>query len=158
MVYIGALAVIFAAFMIWREYVAHLNCELNWCREFLYAIKDLREKMKCYLDSPTEWARCYESEALSRCGFLDKLQECGDVLAAYRSSEVCLSDTADEILTNLFERLGEGYIDTELESIELAIARLGEEQTSASLEIGRKSKVAGAFLGAFACGIVIFVI
>ena len=159
MVYIGALAVIFSAFMIWREYVGYLDRELFWCREFLGAIKDLREKMKCYLESPTEWAREYKSESLSRCGFLDKVRAGEDVLSAYRSlSEVCLSDKVDEILVGCFEHLGEGYIDTELENIELTISRLGNEETSASSEIGRKRKVAGALLGAFASGIVILVI
>lgn len=159
MVYIGASAVIFAAFMIWREYVGYLERELYWCREFLGAIKDLREKMKCYLESPTEWSRGYNSEALSRCGFLDKVVECGDVLTAYKHShDVCLSDNAKEILESCFEHLGDGYIDTELESIELAISKLSEEEACASAEIGRKRRVAGAFLGAFASGIVILVI
>ena len=159
MVYIGALAVIFAAFMIWREYAGYLDRELYWCREFLGAIRDLREKMKCYLDSPCEWAREYKSEALLRCGFRDKLLQGEDILVAYKSSrDVCLSDKAGEILESCFEHLGEGYIDTELESIELAIAKLTEEEKCASAEIGRKRKVAGAFIGAFASGIVILVI
>ena len=159
MVYIGALSVIIAGFMIWREYVVYLDRELYWCRELLFAIKDLREKMKCYLKSPCEWAREYENEALSRCGFLDKLRQGEDIFVAYKSSrDVCLSDKAKDILEGCFEHLGEGYIDTELESIELAIAKLSEEEKYASAEIGRKQRVAGAFLGAFASGIVILVI
>ncbi len=160
MVYIGACAVMVAAFLIWREYVVHLDSELMWCREYLGALKDLREKMKCYLTSPSEWAKGYQSEALVRCGFLDGVQASGNILDAYKSSSkgVCISERTDEVLTGCFSRFGEGYIDTELETIELAIAKLSEEEAESSFEIGRKRKVAGAFLGACASGIVILVI
>lgn len=160
MVYIGAFAVMLAAFLIWREYSEYLECELYWCREFLGAIKDLREKMKCYLDSPSEWASGYDSEGLFKCGFLDELVSSADVLGAYKSTrkEVCLSEQADEILENCFERLGEGYIDIELETIENAIARLDEEEKNESFELTRRRRVAGAFIGACAAGIVILVI
>ena len=160
MVYIGAFAVMLAAFLIWREYTSYLQLELYWCREFLDAIKDLREKMKCYLDSPLEWAKSYRGDALAKCGFLDGLKAGGNMLEVYKNTrkETCLSEKSNEILENCFGRLGEGYIDTELETIELAIAKLSEEEKNASFELTRKRRVAGAFLGACASGIVILVI
>ena len=160
MVYLGAFAVIIAAFMVWREYVGYLEGELYWCREMLSALRDLREKMKCYLTSPSDWAIGYYSEGLLECGFLKRLSSKEDILCAYRSSrsDMCISDKADEILTACFSRLGEGYLDTELESLELAIGKLGEEEARATSESLRRRKVAGAFLGACASGIVIMVI
>lgn len=160
MVYFGALAVIAAAFMIWREYVGYLDGELYWLREMLSALKDLKEKMQCYLTAPSDWARGYESEGLRECGFLGRLSDKEDMLLAYRAAKerICISDKADGILTSCFDRLGEGYLDTELESLELAISKLGEEESRASAETVRRRKVAGAFLGAFASGIVIMVI
>lgn len=160
MVYIGALAVMFSAFMLWREYVSYLDGELSWCREFLGAVKDLREKMKCYLESPGEWAKSYSSEALTRCGFLDRVASGENILDAYKaaSNDTCLSDRANEILEGCFGHLGEGYIDTELEILEQAIAKLSEEEVNTSSELSRKRRVAGAFLGACASGIVILII
>lgn len=160
MVYIGAFVVVAAAFMIWREYVGYLDGELYWQREMLRALMDLREKMKCYLTTPADWARDYDSKGLSDCGFLGRLCDNEDILSAYRAikSGICISDKADEILVFCFSRLGDGYLDTELESLELAIAKLSEEESVASSEAVRRRKVAGAFIGAFAAGIVIMIV
>lgn len=158
--YIGAAVIIFAAFTVWREYAAFLERGVCWCRAFLAALCDLREKMKCYLDSPRSWAEGYEDGLLYECGFLERLRDGENLHEAYRASRrgACLSDTADEILDSCFRRLGEGYLDTELESVELAIEKLSGEEARGSEELVRRRKVAGAVLGACASGIVILVI
>lgn len=160
MAYIGALAVIFAVFLIWREYSSYLDKELSACRAFLSAITDYREKVRCYLDSPREWAKNYDSELLDGCGFLGLLREGADFGEAYLETrdKLCLSDEADAILSSCFQRLGEGYLEGELEILALAIEKLGKEEAASSVEFVKKKKAVGAMLGAVAAGIVILII
>ena len=160
MSYIGALAVIFATFMIWREYVSFLDKEHSFCRAFLHALRDYRECVRCYLDSPGAWALGYEDDLLLECGFLSSLREGGEISRAYLSSwqSLCLDPRVDAILGECFERLGGGYLDTELATLDLTISRLCEMESESASENLRKRKVAGAFLGACASGIVIMII
>ena len=71
--------------------------------------------------------------------------------------EYYLTDRVNEILNSCFDRLGEGYLDTELEVLASAIAALGEEVRSMSDELKNRERVAGALLGAFAVGTVILI-
>ena len=158
--YIGAFAVILAVFMIWREYSGFLESELCWCRAFLDALMDMREKMRCYLDSPRVWAEGYCAKALEECGFLKALRDGMSITEAYGLARTgaCFSESTDAVLTDCFARLGGGYLDTELEMLGSAIDKLGKEERLRTEELPRKKKVAGAVLGACASGIVILVI
>lgn len=160
MAYIGALAVFFAVFMIWREYSAFLSKRLSFCRSYLRALTDYKEKMRCYLTSPTEWACAYSDDLLEECGFLSALREGEDFCEAYKGTRgaVSLSEEADVIIGQCFGRLGEGYLDTELEIISAAIEKLGKEERDAATELPKKKKAVGAVLGAVAAGIVILII
>ena len=146
--------------MTWREYSALLGSELLWCRTFIGALSDMREKMRCYLDSPRAWAEGYKGGALEECGFLDLLRGGVGIADAYEGSRAGrnLSDVSDDILTDCFSRLGDGYLDTELSLIDAAIDKLSAEEKRAAAELPRKRKAMGAVLGACACGIVILVI
>lgn len=160
MSYIGALAVIFAAFLIWREYVSYLDGELSGCRAFLSALKDYRERVRCYLVSPSEWASTYNDELLTECGFLTSVSEGADLSQAYSSAKgsLRLGNDADAILGECFGRLGNGYLDTELAVLDLAVSGLAEIESRSFPEVRNKRKAAGALLGACVCGIVIMII
>lgn len=160
MIYFGAVAVIFGAYMLWREYAVFLDKELLWCRAFVRALSDYREKIKCYMDTPSSWASGYGDRYLSECGFLGRLADGDDFLEAYRISRdgLILTDTVEEVLNSCFERLGDGYLDTELEVLELTLDKLSREEGRISEELSKRRKAAGAVLGAFAFGIIILII
>ena len=160
MTYIGAFAVVLAVLFAWRTYCTFLSTELSDVRAFLRALISYRDKMKCYLETPSAWARGYEDERLSRLGFLERLREGGDVSEAYRlaSEESCLPSSVDEVLCDCFSHLGEGYLESELAAIGVAISRLSDEEKRISSDISRRGRVAGALLGACAVGVVILVI
>lgn len=160
MSYIGAIIIIFAAFLIWREYSHYLRGELLGCRAFHRAMEDLFDKMKCYLASPKEWAKDYKDELLSKSGMLDAVRGGEDLLTAYREAKksICISQCVDEILESCFSRLGTGYIDTELGMIAATIEKLSKEEEKAEGELSRKSRAFGAVLGAFVSGIVILIV
>ena len=64
----------------------------------------------------------------------------------------------DDVLLGCFSRLGEGYLDTELEAISAGIDKLRSHVDRYGEELTKKRKVAGALIGACASGIVILVI
>ena len=160
MVYIGAIALVCATFMIWREYSSYLGGELAVCRSFLAAVCSYREGMRCYLSGPAEWAGGYEDEHLEECGFLVSLREGAGFKNSYAvcRDKLCSSDELDAILTALFERIGDGYLDAELEIISAAIEKLTELESRLNGDLPRKRKAVGAMLGAFVLGIVILII
>ena len=160
MIYLGAFAVISGVFLLWRAYCSYLSAELSDTRAFLRALSDYRERMKCYLEPPSAWAASYADDRLESTGFLPRLVNGEELTSAYLESRAAyyLSERADGVLTSCFSRLGEGYLDTELEIIESSIASLAEEERQMSEEIKARERAAGALLGAFAVGIVILII
>ena len=160
MAYLGAVAVTLAMYLVWREYSHFLDGQLAWCRCFLRALGDYRNKMKCYMDTPTKWAGEYSDGHLSSCGFLERLEKEGNFKSAYTSAcpSAHMSDSTDEILSSCFQRLGDGYLDTELEALSVAIDGLTREEARLSENVYKKRRASGAMLGAFAMGIVILII
>lgn len=160
MTYLGAFAIILAVFMAWRCYSLYLGDELSHTRVLLRALRSYRERMKCYLESPSEWARGYDDELLEASGFLGALKGGESLLAAYKSTKdgLYITGACDEIIEGCFERLGDGYLDTELEVMESAIGGVECEEKRLSEDISRRKRVAGALLGALAVGVVILII
>ena len=160
MTYIGAAAVLLAVFMAWRCYCDFLFDELSHTRAFLRALQNYRERMKCYLESPSGWASGYDDALLSSSGFLDMVSGGESFSGAYlKTRELwCVSPCVDEILDGCFSRLGEGYLETELEVIESAISDIEREEKRLAEDISRRKRVAGALLGAFAVGVVILAV
>ncbi len=160
MSYIGAVAVILAFLLLWREYSRFVDKRLLWCRTFLSAISDLYDKMRCFLESPRAWAEGYSDANLSECGFLDKLSDGADILDAYLScrDRICIPESCDKMLKECFSRLGEGYIETELSIMDSALNDIKEEEKRISKDLPSRRKAVGAVLGAVATGIVILVI
>lgn len=159
MAYFGAVSIVFAVYLIWREYSSFLDGELSWCRGFLKALCDYRDKVRCYMITPSDWAADYSDERLSSCGFLGFLLEGSDFMTAYKNSDkpLCLTDATDSALTSCFSRLGEGYLDTELEALGVAVDKLTAEEKGLSESLAKRRKALGAMLGAVASGIVILV-
>ena len=160
MSYFGAMAIVLSVYMIWREYSGFLSAELVWCRAFLLGISDYREKMQCYMSTPLDWAREYREKNLVSCGFLEKLTDGYSFSEAYSASResLCMTDEADSIVSSCFERMGEGYLDTELKILDSAIEKLTLEETRITENFSKKQKAMGAVLGACAFGVVILII
>ena len=160
MVYFGAILVIFGAYTVWREYALFLDKDLLWCRTFLAALTDYREKVKCYMNTPAMWADGYTDKLLCECGFLDKLVDGANFSEAYADIRKLthLTDNADAILSSCFERLGEGYLDVEIEILESAIDKLSREEKELAESLAKRRKAVGAMIGAFAVGMIILII
>ena len=160
MAYFGAVAVILAAYMTWRVYSEALFRELDLCKRLLAALADYRDKIRCYMDTPQGWAAEYSDEDLMRLGFLSCLADGGTFMEAYSAlkSSVTVCGEVDSVLVECFKRLGEGYLDTEIEILSVAIDKLKAEETRMSEMLNGKKKAVGAILGAVASGIVILAI
>lgn len=160
MSYLGAISVIIGVYMIWREYSRFVDREYEICRAFLLAITDYREKVRCYMESPREWALGYEDECLLQNGFLPALRDGADFTVAYGEArrDICTTKSVDGILTACFTRLGEGYLEAELDTLDIAIGKLSCEEAGCAERLTKRRKATGALLGAFALGTVILII
>ena len=158
--YIGLCVIVFAVLLVWRGYCAYLAECSTYSLAFLRALRDYREKMKCYLVSPCEWANGFSDGALSDIGFLDRVKNGETLFVAYQAIRqgIFLPKRIDEALLSCFERLGEGYLDTELETLEGAIAEIEREEKALSEDVPRRQKAVGALLGACVVGGVILII
>lgn len=157
MIYIGAFIVILAAFSAWRCYSSFLVEELTDTRAFLSALGDYREKMKCYLRSPVDWASDYLQNAPRISDFLGRVCEGDRLITAYTGSRVgyYLPKRVDEVLESCFSRLGDGYLETEVELVESAIRELSAIEHGMADELFKRRRASGALLGALAVGLVI---
>lgn len=160
MVFLGAVMLAAATFVLWREYAAYLKKGVDELSGFLAFIRNMKERMECYLELPADWAGGFRSPELEGSGFLFYVREGMDVGEAYEKCEnsLCICDEAKDALRALFDRFGEGYLDTELSFIKSSIEKLSEIEASLKIENGNKIKAVGAMLGAVAMGIVILVI
>ena len=160
MSYLGAIAVIIGVYMIWREYSLFTGREVLVCRSFSRAVMDYREKMICYMVSPGDWAENYSDECLSEMGFLESLREGANFKEAYGAvcDKLCITDELNSVLSGCFDRLGEGYLETELKTLDVAIEKLRCEEIRLSESVSKRRKATGAVLGAFAVGTVILII
>ena len=160
MIYIGAFIVIFAAFSVWRCYSSFLLEELDYTRAFLGALCDYREKMKCYLRSPVDWASDYPENDSPISDFLGRVRDGERLITAYTDSfdGYYLPKRVHEVLMSCFSRLGEGYLETELEVVESAVGELSLIERGMTDEISKRQRASGALLGAFAVGLVILVL
>ena len=158
MLYLGAMTVIFAAFLIWKEYSSYLSGQLQICRSFLDALRDFSEKVRCYLTSPKEWAGEYSDEHIQ--GFLDAVGGGESLLLAYakEKSGWCIAQSFDDALVACFSRIGDGDLTAEIGTLEIAIGKLSRAESTLAEELVKKRKAVGAILGACASGIVILII
>lgn len=154
---VGAALLSLAALMAWRAYASYLSLQKQGCVAFLSAITDMREKMRCYLYSPREWSGGYKSEYLAECGFLTALSNGKSLSEAYLLSKerIEMCNRADEILTELFSRCGEGYLEGEILALDSAIAGLSALKNEMEAQNGKKTRAVGAMLGAIAAGVAI---
>ena len=160
MVYIGSFLLILCAFYIWRLFCSYLDGELACLRSVLFALTDYRDKMRCYLMTPREWASSYKDELLEGCGMLTRLRDGEDFASAYNGvqADMTLSDGARTIIEPCFAKLGDGYAETELAMLDMTVSRLTEEEKRESEQLSKRRKAIGAIVGACTSGLVIIMI
>ena len=103
--YIGATVMILSAFYIWKIYVIYLERIHLFSRAFLAALTDLREKMRCYLDSPRAWSQGYRDPLLEECGFLRRVRDGEDIFLC----GMTLDDFKEKIKTDVRVAENDGY-------------------------------------------------
>ncbi len=156
----GFIALLGSALLIWRGYRSYIMSREAAVRAFYSALCDFSEKLGCYLDTPRVWSASYSDPLLEECGFLDSLRRGDCIIDAYTAAKASLSidGDADEVLTVLFSRFGDGYLEDELSALRRASDRLGRISEQMREESERRIRVAGAFIGAVcACTVIMLV-
>ena len=160
MKYVGAIVLIIAVFAAWRIYCSFLGAQLDSVRSFLSALSDYREKVRCYLCAPAEWASAYADKDTAVSELTAQLADGKGFLEAYESvkDRFYLTQKADDALRTCLSRLGTGYLETELEVLASGIDSLDREERHLCEEVERRRRAVGALLGAIAMGMVILII
>ena len=160
MVIFSGILLILVAFLLWREYSLYLKREESELCEITRFVRNMRDRMACYLELPSAWAGEYSSDVLERVGFLPKIRSGEDVSLAYEGikEQLLLDPDISDELSTLFAGLGDGYLEGELALVDKTIAKLDSAGARLAPEIKNKTRAAGAMLGALAMGAVILII
>ena len=160
MILIGACLLLLFSFLIWKEYAAYLSRGTKELREFIRFLECMREKMGCYLETPSEWIDGFTAEELERSGFLQRIKDGEDIFSAYTGCKesLCLCDDAVLILDDMFSHLGNGYLDTETAIIKASLDKLSKLEEVSKKDNENRTKAVGAVIGAVAIGIVILIL
>ena len=160
MIYIGGFAIVLATLFAWRIYASYLREQLELTRAFLRALKDYRDKMRCYLSSPAEWAAEYMPRCQQLSDLLLRVSQGESFVSAYRGTKekYYLPDDIDESIEECFSSLGDGYLDVELGIVESAISNIADVEKRMNADIKKRERGVGALLGACAVGVVILII
>ena len=158
MIAVEGVIIVLVTVMVWRMYAEYLGARRESCRSFLKMLIDMRDKMYCYLISPREWAEKYEGSDIY--GFVEKIKNGQELYSAYTEcrTNISIPDAADSVLRDYFSRVGERYVESELLAADRAIDELRRIEAVSQEEVSKKTKVAGALLGAFSTGIVILIL
>ena len=160
MLILGAILLILFAFLLWREYSSYLKREEAELTEITRFLRNMRERMMCYLELPSAWIGEYSSDVLESVGFLERIRSGDDVSSAYEGvkKNLLIDPEISDELSALFSGLGEGYLDTELVAVDKTVEKLDQALGRLLPEIKNRSRAAGAVLGALAMGAVIMII
>lgn len=160
MLIIGIVFLLAFAFFAWKEYVSYLNKGGTELHEFILFLGNMKEKMTCYLEAPSEWVGDFSAPGLEATGFLQKIRDGMGLGEAYSSCSdfLCIDKEARSVLDDLFARLGGGYLDTELGMINSSIDKLSKIEETTKKERENKVRATGAMIGAVAAGAVILIL
>lgn len=158
MILLGGVIILLVTVAVWRAYADYLKERRESCRIFIRMLADMRDKMYCYLISPREWAQKYDD--VDKYGFAEKVKEGQELYSAYMEcrGRTHIPDAADAILRDYFSRVGDSYVENEVAAADNVISELRKIDAQSSEEALKKTKVAGALLGAFSTGIVILIL
>ncbi len=157
MYFFGSIAVLCAAFLLWRGYSREMDARLSICEVLLSLISDMRGKLSAYLISPREWALRYNGEAGELSPLLGALVSGELPRDAFSRVEEKLSFDKEllSIASELFSGLGTGYIESELRALDLAIEAIRLRSGKIKLDNERSKRAFGAVIGAAVGGVLI---
>ncbi len=160
MVYAGVFLIFGTALFIWRGYSSYLKSRTEVCREFAAALISIRDAIRSYMATPSEWARDYRSDFLESCGFLGYVRDGSGFDEAYKMcrDKLNTADGPDTVLSGLFRHFGDINADAQIEAISISAEKLEEMADAYSSDAEKKQKAAGAVIGALCAGIIIMVI
>lgn len=126
-------------------------------REVCELLRHIRRQVGCYLLPVREIARCYSSELLEECGFLDKLRE-GENPVSSLCGENSLSARSMRVVDEVFSTFGEGYVEDEIRALDTATDELFGLLSSESSECSKRIKLYSVLGAAIGVGALILII
>ena len=148
-------AVTLRSLMLERRLLRHLLCEELY--RFLIHVKT---RISCYLDPPSRLHLNFESDALSRCGFLKMLSDGEGVAESLRKSNASQILSREELnsVNEALSCVGIGYLDEQIglldEKSKAFFAVLEKERESYSRDV----KLINTLTASLSLGIVILLL
>lgn len=156
---IGASALSAGALLICRELGKRRAERLLLCEEFYRFVSHIRLQISCYLRPAAELAEGFDSELLTRVGFLPLIKECG-ICSAFLNvrDRLSLSEEEKRVLGGLFSSIGTGYMENEIKKIDAYSAELYRFLENERAELPKETRLTNTLFAAASLGIIIFLI
>lgn len=157
---LGGAFIAAAALCVGRGYRAYARQRLDEQEGFLSLLLHIKGQVACYLSPQGKLLEGFRSEALSRLGFTDAMEECRDLSAAYKQVEhgLCVSEKIKAVLERYFLGFGKEYKEGELARADAAIAEISALFAADKAETEKNVKVAEALSVAAALGLIILLL
>ncbi len=156
---IGVCAMAAGTLLVSRELAEKRKERLLLCEEFYRFVSHIRLQISCFLRPANELAEGFQSELLSKIGFLASIAEQG-VYNAFEDvrEKLLLSEDEKRVLGGLFSSLGTGYMENEIKQIDAYGAELYRLLEKERADLPKRSRLVNTLLGAASLGIIILLI
>ena len=146
-------------FLVSRELAEKRKERLLLCEEFYRFVSHIRLQISCFLRPANQLAEGFQSELLSKIGFLPSIAEDG-VYNAFQGvrEKISLSEDEKRVLDGLFSTLGTGYMENEIKQIDAYGAELYRLLENERDDLPKRTRLVNTLLGAASLGIIILLI
>ena len=157
---LGIAAALFAAAVVSRRYSEYITLRAELTRGFSELLMHIKNKISVTLAPPSELIEGFESEPLSRVGFISRTRELGSPKEAYRdmSRSLPLSEGTRRVLDGYFSGFGGVYFGELIRLTEAAHSSLAEIAEAECRTLPREKKLSRTVIFAVALGAVILLI
>ena len=153
---VGYLILALAALVLGVGYKRYLLRGVRLGEGYLAFLRRLENGMSCYAEPYAKAAEGYREGVLLENGFVNAIKEGALLSEAFGMADNTALDGAScELLSELFDGLGMGYLDKELKRIKNGIEALSKTVNESSDRAVKDTRVAFAVIFALLLGIII---
>lgn len=155
---LGAIILLLSAIVCGRAYEKYASRSLLELEELTRALRHIKSRISTFLSPRRELLSGFESEILSRSGFLLRVADGEELCSALEKSSLSISKAARAALGAFFSELGRGYRKEELSRADGAISECEAILSRERAELPKDVKIVKTLLLAGALALVILML
>ena len=157
---VGCALIILGAALCVGAYRRYTERAIAEGEDFLKLLDRLYDGIFCYLKTPSEIICSSELPSLNTLGFVGLVKDGVDPSAAFEQlkEKLCLGEEQKELLSSFFKRIGGGYLENEIRSIDYTKKRFAELMLGSKESLAKRVKTVGAVSFAAALSLCIILI